>query len=193
MPVLFSSVFPLLNARCHEVCGAGAVAFAACVCGTAKGDVIWITGGWQTEVLNPLGLTPYCDPSRLLLARGPDQTDVLALGEEALRSGAVSLVVMEINKPLSLTVGRRLQLAAEAGKSTGLCLIPEGMGSNAAESRWQCAPLFDKDDSTLWRWSLIKNKSGTIGSWDLRWNAEARHITVVSTPADRPGAADARG
>jgi protein ImuA len=54
------------------------------------------------------------------------------------------------------------------------------MGSNAAETRWHCAPLFDPDDSTLQRWKLIKNKSGTLKAWDVRWHGETRRIIVVS-------------
>jgi protein ImuA len=123
------------------------------------------------------------------LANVADHIDMLAVAEEALRSGSVSLVVMELSKPLGLTAGRRLQLAAEAGKSTALSIIPEGMGSNAAETRWQCAPVFDVRDSTLQHWKLIKNKSGTLGSWDVRWDAQARHINVVSEVAQREGSA----
>lgn len=127
------------------------------------------------------------DPGKLLLASARDQTGVLAVAEEALRSAAVSLVVMELDKPLGLTAGRRLQLAAEAGKTTGLCIIPEGSGSNAAETRWHCTPVFDPDDSTLQRWQLTKNKSGTLGDWDVRWDAETRRIIMVSEAGKRPG------
>ena len=87
---------------------------------------------------------------------------------------------MELNAPLDLTAGRRLQLAAKTGRSLGIALIPEGMGSNAAETRWQCAPVFDPQDSTLQRWELIKNKSGTLGVWNVRWSASSRRINVVS-------------
>ncbi|WP_178390791.1 hypothetical protein [Rhodovulum sulfidophilum] len=60
--------------------------------------------------------------------------------EEARRSGTVPLVVTELTKPLGLTPGRRLQLAARDGNATALSIIAEGAGSNAAETRWGNPP-----------------------------------------------------
>ena len=128
------------------------------------GQVLWVREGHRSEHLNPSGLYGFADPARLLMANVRHQTDGLAVAEEALRAGVLSLVVIETSKPLGLTPGRRLQLAAKAGDCLGLCLIPEGMGSNAAETRWRVQPVFDEtpgaSDSTLFHWSLIKNKSG---------------------------------
>ena len=147
-------------------------------------NLLWVREGWQSHTVSAVGLADYIDPSRFLLARTKDQTETLAVVEEGLRDGNVSLVVMELTAPLDLTAGRRLQLAAKAGHSTGLCLIPEGMGSPAAETRWHCSPLPDPEsapeDSTLQRWALIKNKSGTLGVWNVRWDQSARRLIVVS-------------
>lgn len=187
--------FPLRPGRTHEAGGPAAAAFAAvCAGGLAAGArVLWVVEDWQAEGLNPEGYAAFADPAALLVARAADAAEVLAVGEEGLRSGAVALVVMEVTRPLSLTAGRRLQLAAEAGRATGLCLVPEGMGSNATETRWHCTPMADEGDSTLWHWSLTKNKSGTTGLWTLRWDDQARRLLVVSPPAQRPGTADAPG
>lgn len=189
----FHSAFPLRPARVHEVCGTGATGFAAVTCAQVAGDLLWIRERWHPEGLNPVGLSAFFDPARLLLAQAKDQTDVLAVAEEALRDGAIALVVVEISRPLDLREGRRLQLAAKEGKATGLCLIPEGMGSNAAETRWRAAPQFDPAgmDSTLMRWELIKNKTGTNGAWDVRWDAAAHRLDVVPPVAKRPGSAGA--
>lgn len=184
---LFSAVFPLRVGRVHEACGPGVIAFAAILAGKSAGDILWVSQRRINIQLNRSGLIPFCDPARILIAACRDQTDALAVAEEALRSGAVSLVVIEISKPLSLTAGRRLQLAAQAGRATGLCLIPEGMGSNAAETRWHCTPVFDPEtvaDSTLMRWRLIKNKLATKGSWDVRWEHAARRLDVVSASGE---------
>jgi len=193
MTAAITDYFPLRQGRAHEVCGAGAYGFACALAGQLGGNVMWIREDWQPELLNPEGFLPFFDPRKLLFAKGQSQIDVLASGEEALSSGAVNLTVMELSKSIGLTEGRRLQLAAEAGKSTGLCIISEGMGSNAAESRWRCAPIFAPADSTLIRWEIIKNKSGTLTGWDLRWDAETRRITVVSKAGQRPAPAHARG
>lgn len=186
----------------HEAGGAGAPMFAAILAGRIGGAVLWIVENWRRDTLNPVAFARFADPAQLLLARVKDQTEALAVAEEALRSGAAPLVVVDLiggdaRAPLSLTAGRRLQLAAEAGQATGLCLIPEGMGSNAAETRWQCDPVFDASsdlgDSTLQRWQLKKNKSGTIGAWHVRWDAKTHRLDVVSPAGERPGSADMPG
>ncbi len=145
----------------------------------------------MSEGVNPHGLQMHCDPHQVLIGKCNSPTDVLAATEEALRSGVVSMVIAELTKPLSLTAGRRLQLAAEAGGSTGLMIVGDDMGSNATQTRWHVAPVFSPDDSTRMRWSLNKNKSGTKGCWDIRWDETARRISVVPKVAQRTVAAQA--
>ncbi len=180
--------FPPTTTRTHEVCGAGAFVFAFALAARLGGYVMWIRESWEPRQINPNGFADFINPANLTLCNTKDQTETLAVAEEALRSGAVSLVVMTLNKPLGLTEGRRLQLAARDGESTGLAIIPEGMGSNAAETRWRCAPVFDSksssQDSTLQKWELIKNKSGTLGVWHVRWDPASRRLIVVSPPGE---------
>ncbi|MBL3552998.1 ImuA family protein [Rhodovulum sulfidophilum] len=174
--------FPLRPARVHEVCGPVASSFAAGLAATVQGQVLWLRESWQGDTRNPLGFLPVLDPASVLLACPANQTDALAVTEEALKDGAVALVVLEITRPLDLREGRRLQLAAGTGGTIGLCLIPEGMGSNAAETRWRATPVFDpeREDSTLMRWEITKNKMGTFGAWNVFWNAQAHRLDLVS-------------
>ncbi|WP_405109028.1 hypothetical protein L0Z65_15450 [Phaeobacter sp. BS52] len=172
--------FPLKRGRVHEVCGPGSFGFLAVLMAQVRGPTLWIRESHRLEHINPLGLGEFTDPSQLLVVNVKHQADGLASAEEALQERAVALVVIDISKPLSLTAGRRLQLAAKAGNTTGLCLIPEGMGSNAAETRWRCDPIFQAQDSTHFHWRLIKNKSGTNGSWHVRWNRASRRVDMVS-------------
>lgn len=173
------TAYPLRRGRVHEACGPAATSFALRAAAGYAGDMLWVRESWLPEQLYPNGFDAV-DPSRLLLARTKDQVDSLAVVEEALRDGSLSFVVVQISAPISLTAGRRLQLAAKEGDTTGLCLIADGMGSNAAETRWHCDPVFDPNDSTLQRWTLTKNKSGTLGAWHVRWDATAHRVTVVS-------------
>ena len=143
----FFAHFPLRIGRVHEVGGPDAMAFAAIAAAQRQAGVLWVREAWPGEILNPAGLAPLVDPGRFLLARTATQAESLAVAEEALKDGAMPFVVIEITRPLDLREGRRLQLAARAGKTTGLCLIPEGMGSNAAETRWHIAPLLDAVDA----------------------------------------------
>ncbi|WP_365353632.1 hypothetical protein [uncultured Roseovarius sp.] len=172
--------FPPAKSRTHEVCGAGAYVFAFALAARLASHTIWVRENWDNTQINPTGFADFVEPSVLTVCNTGKHTETLAVAEEALRSGAVSLVVMSLNQPLGLTEGRRLQLAARDGRSTGLAIIPEGMGSNAAETRWRCIPVFDPKDSTLQKWELIKNKSGTLGVWHVRWETASRRITMVS-------------
>ncbi|MBM1817504.1 hypothetical protein JQW92_20175 [Sulfitobacter pseudonitzschiae] len=192
MRVALHTLFPLRPARVHEVCGAGAMGFAAIA---ARGPVLWIREAWLSDTLTPQGLLPLFDPSQLLLARPKDQMDALAVAEEALKDGALPYVVLEITRPLDLREGRRVQLAAKAGGTTGVCIIPENMGSNASETRWRATPVFEpeRQDSTLMRWETIKNKSGTLGVWHVRWNQQTSRLDVVSPVGERPGSSGTSG
>lgn len=177
------TAFPLRTSRVHEACGPLAAGFAV-VAAAQAGHVLWVHEGWRSEMIGASGLAGYLDTSRLLVAVTEKQAETLAVAEEALRDGSVGMIIMELSAPIGLTAGRRLQLAAQAGQATGLCLIPEGMGSPAAETRWRCSAVPDSapvaKDSTLQRWDLIKNKSGTIGSWHVRWDRSTRRFIMVS-------------
>jgi protein ImuA len=177
---------PLAPARVHEVGGPGAAAFAAMQAATRAGALVWIQPAHVPETLLPAALARYLPPERLLLVTAPSETDLLWATEEALRSEATGFVVAAPEKPLTLLAGRRLQLAAEAGGTTGLMLIRDGQGSPSAETRWHAAPVWDARDSTLLRWSLIKNRRGTFGSWTVSWDDAAHSVTVVSPAGERP-------
>ena len=78
---------------------------------------------------------------------------MLWAAEEGLKSGAVSAVVMEVDRPLALTPSRRLQLAAEIGGGVGFALgagtTPSGMiMPNAITTRWQVDPMVLPGSST---------------------------------------------
>jgi protein ImuA len=185
---------PLLLAphRVHEAGGPGRRSFAVLQAARMKGLVIWVQPAHVTELPMPWSL-PQRLANRLILLRAPNETELLWSVEESLRSTAPALVIAEPQKPLSLTAGRRLQLAAEAGRTTGLMLIREGGGSNATETRWHCAPAADAErrDSTLQDWTLNKNKKGTLASWRVCWDDKTHALRVVSTVGERSCAADA--
>lgn len=183
--------FPLRPGRTHEVCGPGATSFACAVAATTTGPILWVNERHRREGLFPRGLAAFFDPDRLLMARGKDQTDTLAVMEEALRDGSVPLVIGEIRSPIGLTEGRRLQLAAKTGPATGLCLVAQGVGSNAAETRWHAAPVLQKGlregvSAPRLRWRQIKNKSGPCRVWEVRWNARDRAPEILDVTDSAP-------
>ncbi len=182
--------FDLRARRVHEVEGRGRRAFALFQAARHPGPLVWILPSHAPELPMLRGL-PRGVGERLHLFRPMGETDLLWCIEEALRAVPVSLVIAEPEKPLSLTAGRRLQLAAEAGRTTGLMLIRQEAGSNATETRWACEPLASQPaDSTLHQWALNKNKKGTLGSWVLNWNGTSAAFHMVSEARQRLEPAD---
>jgi len=178
----------LAPARVHEAEGAGRRAFALFQAARCAGPLVWVLPAHAPEQPLLAGL-PQGVGARLHVVRARGG-DLLWATEESLRAAPVGFVVAEPEKPLTLTAGRRLQLAAAAGGATGLLLIGEGAGCNAAETRWRCAPeavLHDgaPPDSTLHRWSLIKNKKGTPGDWTLHWDGTSAAFHLVSAAGER--------
>jgi protein ImuA len=152
---------------------------AALVAGRLGGPVLWIRALRDAVRLDPEGLVSLFDPTRLVVLRGLRPVDGLWAVEEALRSGAVSCVVLETDTPPALTPVRRLNLAAAAGGEAAavppLCLIllPEGGAAGAVETRWWVDPLPARP-APRWRLSLLRDKAGPPGCW------------TVSLPDGRP-------
>ena len=139
----------LLRGRVHEMCGPARTTLAALILGETRGAVVWISPGWLPDRVYPGGLAELADPGRIIFARARRPDDVLWAMEEALRSGAASLVLADLPAPPALTPVRRLHLAAETGAEAarhagrlpplGLLLTPESGGAQGVESRWHLA------------------------------------------------------
>ena len=159
-------------ARVHEATGRGRLAFALALAGGLSGPVLWVQDARGRDSLYAPGLAAFLDPARIVVARPTGPLPVLQATEEALRSGAVPLVVTELAEAPDLTASRRLQLAAGTGGGRGLCLIPgERLRTNAAETRWRVEPVTGAD--ACQRWEIIKNKRGRLGAWTVRWTGRA--------------------
>lgn len=169
-------------ARVHEVTGDGRLTFALALAGGLAGPVLWVQDARGRDGLYAPGLAAFLDPARIVLARPTGPLPVLQATEEALRSGAVPLVVAELAEAPDLTASRRLQLAAGTGGGRGLCLVPSGrLRTNAAETRWRAEPAPGADDARQ-RWEIMKNKRGRMGTWEVRWTGRAfAEIPVAET------------
>lgn len=180
-----AGLLTLVPARVHEAQGRARRAFAMFQSARTTGVLVWILPAHIPE-LPFLDALPSGVNERLHLFRPTGEIDLLWAVEESLRAPAVGLVIAEPQHSLSLTAGRRLQLAAEAGQTRGLMLIRDEAGSNAAETRWVCeASPGVGQDSTLQRWTLIKNKKGTLSSWVLNWNGTSSAFNLVSEARER--------
>lgn len=130
--------------RVHEAEGNGRRSFAMLQAVRHPGPLIWILPAHVPHLPMLRGL-PDKVGERLHLIRPANEVDLLWSVEESLRAALVGLVITEASKPQSLIAGRRLQLAAETGNTTGLMLIQKGAGSNTAQMRWQCSPVAAAD------------------------------------------------
>jgi protein ImuA len=160
--------------RAHEIAGPARRVMAAMAAAATAGPVIWARGDRVAGGLFPDGLSALVDPARIVTVRAPHGVEALWAAEEALRSGAAPLVVVEPREPPGLTPVRRLNLAAEAGGGP-LCLIltAEGGSAAAVETRWWARPLpgwatvdAPGGGPARWRFELLRDKAGPPGAWE---------------------------
>ena len=132
---------------------------------------------------------------RLLTVSLRKPAAVLWTIEEALRSGAVSMVVCDgDHHPFDLTATRRAMLAAHEGETPCLMVFTRPRdGATAARTRWQVSPapsLPHPHDATApgnpcWRVSLIRSRGGRPGNWTVDWHHATHRFSLVSPSADR--------
>lgn len=171
----------LRRGRVHELCGPSRIRLAAGVMARTTGPVVWIRPAWAAERLNAAGLQPLANPARLILATAARDEGLLWAAEEALRSGAAPLVVVELTAAPGLTPVRRLHLAAEAGAEAagrdgataplGLILLPGEGGAPGVESRWHLAPAPSPallwSDATGWTLTRLRARLAPPAAWRL--------------------------
>jgi protein ImuA len=162
----------LLRGRVHEGCGPGRHTWAMIVAAALSGPVLWIAPRWLRDRPNPDGIRPFAGPERFLFAAPEQRAELLWCMEEALRSGAVPLVVADLPAPPGLTPVRRLHLAAEEGAARatdpplGLLLCPDGGGAPGVESRWHMAPAHE-GGADRWRLERLRERSAPPAAWHL--------------------------
>jgi len=175
VPVLVPGL-DLAPGRAHELTGPARRVLALLIAAAATGPVLWLHPGWERERLAGDGLRAFLDPGRLVFAVGRAVPDLLWAAEEALRSGAVPLVVAELPAPPALTPVRRLHLAAGAGGAAGpgpaprvLLLTPDPGGAAGVETRWRIAPApgWARDGAPRWRLERLRARRAAPAAWEM--------------------------
>ncbi|WP_170332947.1 ImuA family protein [Ruegeria arenilitoris] len=177
--------------RVHEACGPARRSFAMWLASQTQREVLWISPAWEVEKLNPEGMAPFADPARFLFARAQNATDLLWCMEEALRSGAVPLIICDLPEAPALTPVRRMHLAAEQGGTMGqaplgLLLTPGDGGAQGIETRWHMAPTY-RNEATSWTLTRRRARALPPATWlatqtEPRASLQVKQITTEDTP-----------
>lgn len=179
----------------HEFLGGAASALAAVIAGRLSGTVLWCLDVTCREEPYGPGLAALgLDPSRLVLARCRDAKEMLWVMEEGLRSTAPAAVIAEPETDIGLIESRRLQLAAEAGRTIGMVLRERGgegcLAPSAVASRWRV----DSDPCGGWR-LVLRRCRGAVGAeneWKAKYHDASGDLALAAEAGDGPSAASER-
>jgi protein ImuA len=126
--------------------GAAAALFAAGVAARTRGKVLWCLT--RPDLFAPALAQAGLMPDRVIYVEAGDEKSVLICFEEGLRHGGLGAVVAEVAQ-LSMTVSRRLQLAAEGSGTIGIAIRRWRRPAEAADfgqptasvTRWRVSAL----------------------------------------------------
>lgn len=191
----------------HEVAGQGvnwgddvaAILFLAGVAARARGPVLWVVRA--RDLFAPGLFQAGLQPDRVLYAEARDDAELLALMEEGLRHRGLAAVIGEARRaPMAST--RRLQLAAEGGRTIALLLKrPTRPGEDplaapsAAVTRWRVASApslpvpWDGLGRACWRVMCVRQRGGEPFELMLEAPDETGRIALPARLVDRPASA----
>ncbi|MBB4100019.1 ImuA family protein [Sphingomonas kyeonggiensis] len=147
-----------------------ATLFLAGLAARAWGPVLWVVR--RRDLFAPGLAQSGLDPKRLIYAEAKDDAELLAVMEEGLRHRGLGAVIGEA-KRADMTATRRLQLAAEGGRTIALLMkraAREGSdpisSPSAAVTRWRVTsapstPLpVEGVGRSRWKLELARQKGG---------------------------------
>jgi protein ImuA len=154
------------------------------------GVAVWIS---MSRKIFPPALKAFgIEPDRVIFVDLQKEKDVFWALEEALKCGGLAAVVGEVQE-MNFAQSRRLQLAVESSKVTGLILRRDDrrLSATACSARWQITALPSETEDEMpgvgfprWNIELLKVRNGHPGSWQMEW-ATDRFIEVSKPVAAR--------
>jgi protein ImuA len=164
----------LARARAHEASGPARQLFALLAGALTEGPILWLHPMWGADGVFGDGAREFLDPGRIVFGKARTAKEILWAAEEALRTGVVPLVVVELADPPGLTPVRRLHLAAEEGTERhaaplALILTLGRGGAAGVETRWHLRPVpgLAIDGIRRWRLSRLRARSAPEASWEM--------------------------
>jgi len=137
--------------------------------------------------------------TRLLTLTLKKPVSVLWAMEEALKSGALSVVIADApSGKTGLTTTRRLSLAAAQGRSAAVLVLTATAGAaTAAHTRWRVQaaashPLpYDREapGAPSWVVELTRARGGRPGLWRVEWSHAPHRFRLVAGLPHRAGPA----
>lgn len=128
-----------------------------------------------------LGLSP----ENVVFIRAKDGAEALMVADEALRSRAAPVVLLELRRGgrgVDLAVTRRFNMAARRAGVFMFLITPDLDATSAATTRWMVSsttsqgqrrrlgpPTFNVD--------LVRNRAGSSGRWIIEWSAAKRRFS----------------
>jgi len=191
----------------HEVAGAGedmaddcaATLFMAGIAARAWGPILWVVR--RRDLFAPGLSQAGIDPKRLLYAEAQDDAELLAVMEEGLRHRGLGAVIGEV-KRADMTATRRLQLAAEGGRTIALLQRRHARAGSdplsppsAAVTRWRIAPApsaplpVEGVGRARWRLDLVRQKGGDSFTIEVEACDETGRCALPADVADRTATA----
>jgi len=166
-----------------EAATAGFIAGLLSTITKSNGVILWISNrrSIYPPALNSFGI----EPSHIIFIDLKSEQQVAWCIEEALKSNCLAAVVGEIAE-ISFTSSRRLQLAVEQSKVTGLLIRrnPKNLVT-ASVSRWAINSISSELPGNMpgvgfprWEVELLKIRNGKPGSWNMEWKAGEFHYPV---------------
>lgn len=191
----------------HEIAGASpsmsddaaATLFMAGIAARAWGPVLWVVR--RRDLFAPGLAQAGLSAQRVIYAEAQDDADLLGIMEEGLRHRSLGAVIGEA-KRAGLAATRRLQLAAEGGRTIALLMKRHGRVEDdpigqpsAAITRWRIATAPSAPlpvagiGRARWRVELVRQKGGAPGEWILEACDETGRCALPAKLADRPAKA----
>lgn len=198
----------LARGALHEVAGGGngavdgaaAALFAAGIVARVPGQVLWCMT--RRDLFAPSLWQAGLDPDRVIYAEVGDEKTLLACFEEGLRHGGLAGVVGEVAK-LTMTVSRRLQLAAEGSGTMAIAIRRWRRATEASDfgqptasvTRWRVSALPSAPlpvpgvGRARWLVELIRARAGDCADFELDACDAQGRLALPAELADRSAAA----
>jgi protein ImuA len=173
---------------------------------SARRPLVWVrqdfseieAGALSMSGLAELGLDPRC----VVSVRAADVESALRTAADALACDALGAVVLEVwggARQLDLVASRKLTLAAQASRVTGLLLrVAAEPQPSTAETRWIVRAAHSPPAAAWNAWGapvfdahLVRNRHGLLGRWIMEWKCDECLFSEPATHSQPVAAAPA--